>query len=90
MCPKCSVLALLWGLQAPSLQGSPVHGARLAPARPPLSRREVGSRKHGPARDKGPVYITALLWHGLLPSRCARGGGVAAGIAWGGGGSWDP
>lgn len=75
MCPKCSVLALLWGLQAPSLQGSSVHGARLAPARPPLSRREVGSRKHGPARDKGPVYITALLWHGLPPSHCARGGG---------------
>uniref|UniRef100_A0A8C3LAR0 FAD synthase n=1 Tax=Chrysolophus pictus TaxID=9089 RepID=A0A8C3LAR0_CHRPC len=47
------------GLQAPSLQGSPVHGARLAPARPPLSRREVGSRKRGPARDKGPVYIMA-------------------------------
>lgn len=62
------------GLRAPSLQGSPVRGARLAPARPPLSRREVGSRKRGPARDKGPVYMMALLWHEFPPSRCARGG----------------
>lgn len=43
------------------LRVSRLRWQRLAPARPPLSRREVGSRKRGPAWDKGPVYINRFV-----------------------------
>uniref|UniRef100_A0A8B9QFZ2 Mothers against decapentaplegic homolog n=1 Tax=Apteryx owenii TaxID=8824 RepID=A0A8B9QFZ2_APTOW len=54
---------------------------RLAPARPPLSRWEVGSRKRGPARDKGPVYISRFVVAQASPP--PPRGGPASGAAGG-------
>lgn len=55
----------------------------------PLSRREVGSRKPGPAPDKGPVYIqTALLWSSHRRPH-PRGGHGMGDTAWGDTGCGD-
>lgn len=74
--PAPVLLVLVPGPSTEEALHAPSSAAVVAPVWPPLSRREVRSRKPGPVRDKGPVYISSFVVE--QPStltHCPRGRG---------------